>query len=602
MTWPMKKECFPFVAEKYHNHRFLMERPQYLIGSNQHTSDIRMSYTTGVPAINQSSHHEAQEAAIELICGNLDIDTWKTFRRGVPDNNTCRDDENFTNGNDKYMNGGEISNNADEGIDKMHLFGQYGIPATSPQKNQSGLPSSGETKNGDNTNIPHLGTTSTSTTTSTTSSSTITPRLQQKKPRKPKAKTKSFEDRVIELKRFKAQHGHCNVPLKIPSLGPWCNYIRRSYAKRGKHTSKYRMFIDNPERIKILEDLGFKWTLIRRTTSTSASTSSSTIPCSSKQKKNPSKPKAKPKSFEERVIELKRFKAIHGHCNVPFKYSSLGQWCRDIRSSYTYAKRGKHTPKKYKLNPERIKILEDLGFQWSLIAHRLKNPSKPKAKPKSFEDRVMELKSFKELHGHCNVPRRYPSLGIWCNYMRNSYAAFTRKKGTATTSKTGTTGRTPKYFFKLNPERIKILEDLGFQWSVTNNKTFDERLADLIEFKKQHGHCNPAPKDHPSLYKWCSIMRRCYKDRLVVIKSTTCTSTSDSVSDSTYNKAITEEGGTSVVSNTTNGTTSSKRPPARKRRRSISLNQIRRLDEIGFQWNLICHLQGGEAWSLQFNT
>ena len=58
----------------------------------------------------------------------------------------------------------------------------------------------------------------------------------------------------------------------------------------------------------------------------------------------------------------------------------------------------------------------------------------------------MELKRFREEHGHCNVPQRYfknPSLGAWVSQKRNDF-----KKG------------------DLSEDRIARLEEIGFVWNV----------------------------------------------------------------------------------------------------------------------------------------
>ena len=49
----------------------------------------------------------------------------------------------------------------------------------------------------------------------------------------------------------------------------------------------------------------------------------------------------------------------------------------------------------------------------------------------------------------------------------------------------------------ITPERIQILNDMGFVWQVVkrtgsffaaDRKTWDERFQELVEYKKVHGH------------------------------------------------------------------------------------------------------------------
>ena len=72
----------------------------------------------------------------------------------------------------------------------------------------------------------------------------------------------TFEQRCHDLKAFKSQFGHCNVPWKYsvdPSLGQWCSTTRCAYNKiqQGK-TPKRNLTQDQMER---LEEIGFKWKL-----------------------------------------------------------------------------------------------------------------------------------------------------------------------------------------------------------------------------------------------------------------------------------------------------------------------------------------------------
>ncbi len=148
-----------------------------------------------------------------------------------------------------------------------------------------------------------------------------------------KRSEKIFDNRLEELAKFKEQFGHCNVPLKYPSLGFWCARVRKSYKdlQEGKPKSEYSMPL-NVERIERLEDMGFQW--------------------------------FGKKTFEQRLEELRKFKESHGHCKVPVKgYGSLRFWCYRIRVAYKNMKNGDPQARDFKLNAERIRILEEMGFR-----------------------------------------------------------------------------------------------------------------------------------------------------------------------------------------------------------------------------------------------
>ena len=67
------------------------------------------------------------------------------------------------------------------------------------------------------------------------------------------------------------------------------------------------------------------------------------------------------------MIELKAFKDIHGHCNVPIKGKDkdLSKWIMNQRYYYKSRLEGK----KNSLTPERIQELESVRFEPSLYAN-----------------------------------------------------------------------------------------------------------------------------------------------------------------------------------------------------------------------------------------
>ena len=64
-----------------------------------------------------------------------------------------------------------------------------------------------------------------------------------------------------------------------------------------------------------------------------------------------------------------------------------------------------------RLTKENIRRLESIGFDCWPNTYS------------SFEDRLEELRAFKEKYGHCNVSRKsgnYKPLGRWCSKARHS--------------------------------------------------------------------------------------------------------------------------------------------------------------------------------------
>jgi superfamily II DNA or RNA helicase len=247
----------------------------------------------------------------------------------------------------------------------------------------------------------------------------------------------AWESSLGALKEFIATNGHCNVPYSYslnPKLGSWVTTQRRQY-NIGKLSS---------ERIKILKGLGMEWD-----------------PYDAR--------------WDEFYELLKAFKKSHRHCRVPSTYkpnSKLANWVINQRQFYS----------KGKVSKARISKLERIGFEWNprdanwyieyeslkrfrndhghclvsrtykdsknlsswVSLQRIKNrqgclsaeqkalldeigfeweSGKPSSQisEKTWEESFSELIIFKEVHGHCNVPRSYSesqSLALWVSNQR----------------------------------------------------------------------------------------------------------------------------------------------------------------------------------------
>jgi hypothetical protein len=127
-----------------------------------------------------------------------------------------------------------------------------------------------------------------------------------------------------------------------------------------------------------------------------------------------------------------------------------------------------------RLTEDRIRRLNDLGFVWSLRDDWTKHYD--------------ELKDFRLEHGHCNVPARYAKnrrLGIWVSAQRQQYKQLQQ---VASTLPPGTRIPSP-----LTPERIDLLNQLGFTWTIRSRdslgESWNQRVQELCEYKTIHGTC-----------------------------------------------------------------------------------------------------------------
>jgi Helicase associated domain len=76
-----------------------------------------------------------------------------------------------------------------------------------------------------------------------------------------------------------------------------------------------------------------------------------------------------------------------------------------------------------RLTEERLRRLETIGFEWK-VKHKMK-----RYYDKQWEHMFERLLKYKEVHGHCGVPKRCPAdmkLGTWVHTQRIQYVALAR--------------------------------------------------------------------------------------------------------------------------------------------------------------------------------
>jgi hypothetical protein len=119
--------------------------------------------------------------------------------------------------------------------------------------------------------------------------------------------------------------------------------------------------------------------------------------------------------WEDRLSELSDYRKIHGHCNVPAKYSEnskLGHWVTNQRKSYRLQAKGKTS----RMTTARVQELESMGFEWEVGVT-------------GWEDLLSELADYRKIHGDCNVPRNYgenAKLATWVKNQRSTYRLYSK--------------------------------------------------------------------------------------------------------------------------------------------------------------------------------
>ena len=266
-----------------------------------------------------------------------------------------------------------------------------------------------------------------------------------------------WEKKFEELRIYRNRFGNCNVPEKYdenPSLGKWVSYQRQQYARKvnGKKSNMSSL------RVKLLRSLGFEWDIMKKDVwneryqelvayknmngDCKVPRNYSLSPklslwvrtqraqyCQLFEKERPSNmtteridklneigfewelnakrgPNVK---WEERMKELEQFIIENGHGNVSHrKNAKLANWITSQRKQYNLYCSGKPSS----ISIERIEALNKIGFEW-VLRERQKR-----------EDRIRELKEYKEEFGNCMVPKRWSRnkrLGQWVAEQRKQY-------------------------------------------------------------------------------------------------------------------------------------------------------------------------------------
>mmetsp|Transcript_37453 Transcript_37453/g.79000 ORF Transcript_37453/g.79000 Transcript_37453/m.79000 type:complete len:567 (+) Transcript_37453:18-1718(+) len=295
---------------------------------------------------------------------------------------------------------------------------------------------------------------------------------------------RSWEESYALLCTYKDAHGHCNVPQSEKPLGPWVNtqrieharYLLREQAHRNESEKVLRTSMD-AKRKKLLDDIGFVWDATAHTWST-------------------------------RYNELCEFRKTNGHCVVPRSNGRLGAWVEKQRIEHKKYRAMKENRRdddddvpKTILTDERVQKMNDIGFVWDV-------------REKQFEEKLGQLRIFKEMNGHIDPRFMNGQLALWVRKYEQQY----RKYSDAAAA--GIDGET---LSAILPENRRIaLENVGFCRSmldqprarVAKNRraTWEERFEELKEYKEEHGHC-VVPKNHGPLGSWVRAQRHLMKEK-----------------------------------------------------------------------------------------
>jgi hypothetical protein len=125
-----------------------------------------------------------------------------------------------------------------------------------------------------------------------------------------------WNTRFVELEEYKGKNGHCNCPQKNGSLGNWISAQRTLFRSNKLKADHYKKLVG----------IGFEFE--------DAQVESDNV------------------KWNTRFVELEEYKGKNGHCNVPTKNGSLGNWISTQRTLF----------RSNKLKEDRYEKLVGIGF------------------------------------------------------------------------------------------------------------------------------------------------------------------------------------------------------------------------------------------------
>lgn len=115
------------------------------------------------------------------------------------------------------------------------------------------------------------------------------------------------------------------------------------------------------------------------------------------------------------------------------------------------------------------------------------------SREKTWNQKFAALVAFNRRYKHCNVPIKWPNLGLWV-YVQRRF----RRMG------------------RLSEARIKQLDELGFCWDA-HEAAWDSMYQELVTFQERFRHCQVPQRwaENRALGAWVSAQRAAWKKKVL---------------------------------------------------------------------------------------
>jgi len=178
-------------------------------------------------------------------------------------------------------------------------------------------------------------------------------------------------------------------------------------------------------------------------------------------------------SWRDNCLRFAEFKKKNGHCRVSWK---------DEKNLALWSSKQRQLCRKGRMSEDRKEVLDAIGFVWE-----------PQLNDKlQWQEKYLLLVEFKKKNGHCRVRQKTDRcLAKWVDRQRQLW-----RQG------------------RIHEDRKEKLNSIGFEWeSILNDKSWQwqENYLHLVEFKKKNGHCRVNKRTYKALGEWVEVQRVSYR-------------------------------------------------------------------------------------------